>query len=86
VRRRGRDVPGQQLVQPVRRVRADAGNDLAQVGLRLHAVERGGPDQGVERAARSPPASLPAKSQFFLPRATGLMAFSAALLLISNRP
>ena len=45
-RRRGGDVPGQQLMQAVDLMRADAGNHGAQVGL--HAVERGRADQRVE--------------------------------------
>lgn len=49
MRRRDRDVPGQQVVQAVHRVRADAGNDMAQVSLGLHAVERGRADQRVEK-------------------------------------
>ena len=35
-------------MQAVHRVRADAGNDMAQVSLGLHAVERGRADQRVE--------------------------------------
>jgi hypothetical protein len=35
-------------MQPVHRMRADASNDLAQVGLGLQAVERGRTDQRVE--------------------------------------
>jgi hypothetical protein len=33
-------------VQPVHRVRADAGDDVAQIGLGLHAVERGRAERG----------------------------------------
>jgi len=44
----GRDGPGQQVVQAVHRVRADAGDDVMQVGLGLHAIERSRADQGVE--------------------------------------
>ena len=36
-------------MQPVHRVRADAGNDVAEVGFGLYAVERCGSDQRVEQ-------------------------------------
>ena len=72
-------------MQPVHEMGGGAGNDLAQVGLGLHAFERRRPDQRIEESGSLAPASLPANSQFLLPRATGLMAFSAALLLILSR-
>ena len=40
--------PGQQCVDLVDRMLADAGQDLAQVSLGLDAVQLGGADQGVE--------------------------------------
>jgi hypothetical protein len=39
VRRRSPDIPGQQIVAPVHGMLADAGEDLAQVGLGLETIE-----------------------------------------------
>jgi hypothetical protein len=41
-------MPGQQIVDPVDRVVGNAGEDVAQVGLRIEAVQGRGLDQGVE--------------------------------------
>ena len=47
-RRWPEDVPGQQGVDRVDGMLADAGQDFAQIGLGLDAVQLGGADQGVE--------------------------------------
>lgn len=47
-RRRLRHVPGQQFIEPVDRIIADAPEDVAQPGLGFETVELGGADQGVE--------------------------------------
>src|SRR5947208_10387751 len=44
----GRPVPREQLVEPPGRVGGDAREQVAQVGLRIDAVELGGLDQAVE--------------------------------------
>src|SRR5712672_2067853 len=44
----GRPVPREQLVEPPGRVSGDAREQVAQVGLRIDAVELGGLDQAVE--------------------------------------
>ena len=45
-------MPGQQIVDPVDRVVGDAGEHVAQVGLRIEAVQGRGLDERVEN--RSP--------------------------------
>ena len=63
---------------------ANAGEDFAQISLRLDAVHLGGSDQGVENGG--PLASgVAACDQFFLPRAifTVVLPISAELLVNS---
>ena len=48
--------PREQLVEPLGRVGGDAREQVAQVGLRIEAVELGGLDQGVDR--RRPQAAV----------------------------
>ena len=55
------DVPGQQFVDAVDRVVGDAGQDVAQIGLGIEAVELGGLDQGVDGGGAPAAASDPAK-------------------------
>jgi hypothetical protein len=43
-----RRIPGQQFVDPIDRVLADAGEEIAQIGFGLDAVELGGADDGIE--------------------------------------
>ena len=62
VRRRLRDVPGQQFVQPVDRMVADAGEHIPQPSLGLETAEFGRAYQRVEDRGPVTPASLPAKS------------------------
>ena len=47
-RRWPEDVPGQQGVDGVDGMLADAGEDFAYIGFRFDAVQHGGADQGVE--------------------------------------
>lgn len=65
---------------------ANTRENITQPGIELEAIELGRSDQRIEVAALSPPASLPAKSQFLRPNFTGRIALSAALFEISNRP
>jgi hypothetical protein len=65
---------------------SDAGEHIGEPGTRVDVVQLGSGDERVDLAARSPPRSLPANSQAFLPRATPRSARSAALLVRQTRP
>jgi hypothetical protein len=64
---------------------SDAAEHVGEIGVGLDGVELRGLDDGVSMAARSLPLSEPANSQLLRPRASGRMARSAALLVISSR-
>ena len=51
MRRRWLPVPGQQLGQPVDRMRADTGDDVGEPSLGLDAVHAGSADERVERGS-----------------------------------
>ena len=42
-------IPGQQFVDPLDRMIGDAGDDIAEIGFRIEAVELGRFDEGVHR-------------------------------------
>jgi hypothetical protein len=64
----------------------NAAKDIAQISFGVRPWSFAVSISVYTAAARSPPASLPAKIQFFLPRAKGRIARSAALFEISRRP
>ena len=80
-------VPRRQLIQPMRGVAGDAGEDVSQPGLRIDA------DSSCTvmirlyiAAARSPPRSEPQNSHDFLPSAIPRRPRSAALFDRQTRP
>jgi hypothetical protein len=75
-------MPGQQIGDTVDRMCCDALEEVAQIGFRLDIVEI----REAMAAARTPPASDPANSQFFRPKAIGRIARSTGLLSISMVP
>ena len=53
-------VPGQEFGNAPCRMIGDAGEQVGDIVLRVESVELGALDQGIDRAARRPPASEPA--------------------------
>jgi len=64
----------------------DARENIGKISLRIDAVHPNGLDDGVNAGGALPTRIGATEEVFFRPRARGLMARSAALLLISRRP
>ena len=79
-------VPGQKFADAIDRMIGDAGQNIAQISLRVEAIHFGGLDEGVHRGGSHAAGIGACKEIIFLVSARGRIARSTALLLISKRP
>jgi hypothetical protein len=80
------DDPWQQLVDAIDGMLCDASDDVAQVGLRIKAIQFGGSNQCVNSGPAFAAAVGTEVQEVFRPSATARKARSAALLSISTAP
>ena len=82
----GRPDPGQQLIQPMSKMRCNSGEDIGQPDLWIDGIHFGSDDKAVDGCARCPPRLDPRNSQDFRPRAIPLSPRSAPLFDRQPRP